>query len=123
MSEYIQLVVAGLGGVGPNSTKINFTKTDDGIRTWAWMPNADVTKQVIVGKDKNENPIYKNQIRAGVTLNAQEVVAMGNLQTQYIKDKIVYDLAVPTQQLLLGGKVFVTQPEREPMAKLEVVSA
>ncbi len=123
MSDYYELVVAGIGGVGPNSTKINFTKTDDGVRLWAWMPNEDVTKQVMVGKDKNDDPIFRNQIRAGVTLSVEEVVALGNVQTQYMKDNVPTDLAVPTQQLILSGKVLVTQPTLKPMAKLEVVTA
>lgn len=122
MSDYIELVVAGLGGSGEKSTAVNFTVVD-GIRTWAWIPNAIVTKQVVVGKDKDGKDILKNEIRAGVTLTVQDVRALGDAQTQYEKNGEVFDLAYPRQQLLLGGKMKIAQPTLEPMEKLEVVNA
>ncbi len=122
MSDYIELVVAGLGGSGKKSTAVNFTVVD-GIRTWAWLPNELVSAQVQVGVDKDNNPIFRNQIRAGVTLTVQDVRALGDTQTQYEKDGEIYDLVNPKQQLLLGGQMTITQPTLEPMAKLEVVSA
>ena len=107
MSDYIELVVAGLGGSGKNSTAVNFTVVD-GIRTWAWLPNELVSA---------------HNIRAGVTLTVQDVRALGDTQTQYEKDGQIFDLVNPKQQLLLGGQMTITQPVLEPMAKLEVVSA
>lgn len=122
MSDYIELVVAGLGGSGKKSTAVNFTVVD-GIRTWAWIANEIVTKQVVVGQDKDGNNIFRDQIRAGVTLTVQDVRALGDVQTQYEKDGEIFDLVNPKQQLLLGGQMTITQPVLEPMAKLEVVSA
>lgn len=107
MSDYIELVVAGLGGSGKKSTAVNFTVVD-GIRTWAWLPNELVSA---------------HNIRAGVTLTVQDVRALGDTQTQYEKDGQIFDLVNPKQQLLLGGQMTITQPALEPMAKLEVVSA
>ena len=107
MSDYIELVVAGLGGSGKKSTAVNFTVVDN-IRTWAWLPNELVSA---------------HNIRAGVTLTVQDVRALGDVQTQYEKDGEIFDLVNPKQQLLLGGQMTITQPTLEPMAKLEVVSA
>lgn len=108
MSDYIELVIAGLGGSGPKSTAVNFTVVD-GIRTWAWLPNELVSA---------------NNIRAGVTLTVEDVRALGEPQTQYEdRQGQIIDLANPKQQLLLGGRMTVTQPMLEPMAKLEIVNA
>lgn len=107
MSDYIELVVAGLGGSGKKSTAVNFTVVD-GIRTWAWLPNELVSA---------------HNIRAGVTLTVQDVRALGDVQYQYEKDGKPVDLVNPKQQLLLGGQMTITQPALEPMAKLEVVTA
>jgi hypothetical protein len=107
MSDYIELVVAGLGGSGKKSTAVNFTVVD-GIRAWAWLPNELVSA---------------HNIRAGVTLTVQDVRALGDVQYQYEKDGKPVDLVNPKQQLLLGGQMTIAQPVLEPMAKLEVVSA
>jgi len=107
MSEYIQLIVAGLGGSGQKATAVNFTVVD-GIRTWAWLPNELVSA---------------HNIRAGVTLTVQEVRALGETQTHYEKDGEMIELVNPKQQLLLGGQMTIAQPKLEPLAKLEVVNA
>ena len=107
MSDYIELVIAGLGGSGPKSTAVNFTVVD-GIRTWAWLPNELVSA---------------HNVRAGVTLTVEDVRAIGEPQTQYEKDGEIVDLLNPKQQLLLGGQMSIAQPSLEPMAKLDVVSA
>lgn len=98
------LIVAGVSNSGPNSTAVSFT-TDDGIRPWAWLPNEIVTT---------------HNIRAGVTLEADEVVAMGSPVTFYVKDGIKYELTQPKQQLMLGGNLIITQPTFKPLTALTV---
>jgi len=98
------LIVAGVSTSGPNSTAVSFT-ADDGIRPWAWMPNELVTT---------------HNIRAGVTLEIDEVIAMGSPVTFYVKDGIKYELTQPKQQLMLGGNMVITQPTFKPLTALTV---
>ena len=126
--EKTSLIVAFTGGSGQKSTSVSFTTTTDGIRPWAWIENEIVTKQVAMldtnGKqavDKSGKPIFRNQIRAGVTLLVSQVRAMGNPETSYIQDGIEISLQKPKQQLLLGGKdMEIIQPQFEAMTKLAV---
>ena len=121
------LIVAAIGGKGPKSTAVNFTVVD-GIRPWGWIPNQIVTKQVAMldenGKqavDKSGKPIFKNQIRAGVTLLVSQVMAMGDVETSYIEDGIEISLQKPKQQLLLGGNdMEIIQPQFMTMTALAV---
>lgn len=103
--ESTTLIVAGVSKPGPKSTSVSFT-TVDGIRPWAWLPNELVTA---------------HNIRAGVTLEVAEVVAMGDVQTTYTSDGIEYELKTPKQQLMLGGQMSITQPEFVAVSKLTVV--
>ena len=126
-TETTTLIVAIMGGRGAKSTAVNFTLVD-GVRPWAWIPNEIVTKQIAMldanGKqalDKSGNPIFKDQIRAGVTLEVTEVVALGDIQTTYTSDGIEYELKDPKQQLIVGGQMSVTQPQFVAVSKLTVV--
>jgi hypothetical protein len=121
------LIVAGTNGRGAKSTSVSFLTTD-GVRPWAWIPNEMVSKQVTMldanGKqavDKSGKPVLKDQIRAGVTLEVTEVVALGNVQTTYTTDGIEYELQTPKQQLILGGDMSITQPQFTTVSKLTVV--
>jgi len=126
-TETTTLIVAGIGGRGAKSTAVNYTLVD-GVRPWSWIPNEFVTKQIAMldanGKqalDKSGNAIFKDQIRAGVTLEVTEVVALGGLQTTYASDGIEYELKDPKQQLILGGQMNIIQPEFVAVSKLTVV--
>lgn len=125
--EKTSLIVAFMGGSGQKSTSVSFTTTN-GVRPWAWIENEIVTKQVAMldtnGKqavDKSGKPIFRNQIRAGVTLLVSEVRAMGNVETSYVEDGIEISLQKPKQQLLLGGNdMEIIQPQFQAMTKLAV---
>lgn len=104
-TETTTLIVAGISKQGPKSTSVSFV-TVDGVRPWAWLPNELVTA---------------HNIRAGVTLNVTEVVAMGDTQSTYTSDGIEYELKTPKQQLMLGGQMSITQPEFVAVSKLTVV--
>ena len=123
------LIVAGIGGSGSKSTAVNFTVVD-GMRPWAWIPNEIVRKQVaILDVDGNQvvnklgEPVVRNQIRAGVTLNPEEVVAFGSPETSYVKDGIEHDLDIAKQQLLLGGDLEISQPKFKPLKALTVTKS
>lgn len=126
-NEKTTLIVAFMGGKGAKSTAVNFTLVD-GVRPWGWINNNIVTKQVAMldtnGKqavDKSGKPIFRNQIRAGVTLLVSQVRAMGNLETSYVEDGIEISLQKPKQQLLLGGNdMEIIQPQFEAMTELAV---
>ena len=98
------LIVAGLSKPGAKATAVSFTVVD-GMRPWAWLPNALVAT---------------HNIRAGVTLEVNEVVAMGSPVTSYVKDGIEYELSQPKQQLMLGGNLVITQPAFKPLTALTV---
>ena len=101
------LIVAGLSKPGTNATAVSFTVAD-GLRPWAWLPNALVAT---------------HNIRAGVTLEVDEVVAMGSPVTSYVKDGIKYELSQPKQQLMLGGNLEIAQPAFKPLTALTVTKS
>lgn len=94
--------VAAVGGSGPKSTAINFVKTTDGVRLWAWIANEKAAELV-----------------PGMLVRAEQV-SFGKTETTYEKDGQVFELKVPRQQVFLGGSVTFDAPESEPMAEIEV---
>lgn len=103
------LSIAAIGGKGPKATSVSFTKTEDGIRQWAWVPN-DVAAT----------------LAPGMTVIV-EVTSMGPVETCYT-DKVTKTevaLKVPKQQLWLGGDILADAPEQEPVpeAKWHVTEA
>jgi len=94
--------ISAIGGSGPKATAINFTKTEDGIRLWAWMPNA------VAGK-----------LRPGMTITAEQI-GFGATETTYEKAGVVTELKVPRRQLFLGGSIVVGKPESEPMEPMAI---
>lgn len=99
----VKLVVAGVGGIGPKSTAVNFLKDASGVREWAWLPNAVAT-----------------QVRAGTVILAETVSRSSKVETTYTdKSGAVVALKVPKRQVFLGGKVVVTAPESEPLPAAE----
>ena len=101
------LIVAGLSKPGAKATAVSFTVVD-GMRPWAWIPNALVAT---------------HNIRAGVTLEVDEVVAMGSPVSSYVKDGIEFELSQPKQQLMLGGNLTITQPSFKPLTALTVTKS
>lgn len=96
--------VAAIGGSGPRATAINFVKTDEGVRVWAWMSN-DVA----------------SRLRPGMVVRAEQA-SFGKVETTYTdKAGIVTELKVPRRQVFLGGQVIVAKPESEPIVPATVV--
>jgi hypothetical protein len=93
-----KLVVAGVGGVGPNATAINFQKDADGVREWGWVPNE-------IAAD----------VRAGTVVYAL-VSRSSKVETTYTdKTGQVVALKVPKRQLFFGGETEVDAPESVPL--------
>jgi len=95
--------IAAIGGSGPKATAVNFLKTEDGIRLWAWMSN-DVA----------------SRLRPGMTVVAEQA-SFGRVETTYEKAGVVTELKVPKAQVFFGGSVTVTKPESEALAPTTVV--
>lgn len=94
--------IAAIGGSGPKATAVNFLKTEDGIRLWAWVANE-------TAKDA----------RPGMTVIAEQA-SFGKLETTYEKAGRIETLKVPKVQVFLGGKVIVDAPESESLSPVEV---
>jgi hypothetical protein len=102
MSTKSTFTVAAIGGSGPKSTVINFLKTEDGIRLWAWFANDTASR-----------------IRPGMSIVAEEA-SFGKVETHYEKAGIVTELKVPKRQVFLGGTLVITNPETQPLAPVSV---
>ena len=94
--------IAAIGGSGPKATAVNFLKTEDGVRLWAWMTN-DVA----------------SRMRPGMTIVAEQA-SFGKTETTYERNGLVTELKVPKTQVFLGGNVVVAAPASEPIAPLAV---
>jgi hypothetical protein len=90
--------IAAIGGSGPKATAVNFVKTEDGVRLWAWMSN-DVA----------------SRLRPGMSIVAEQA-SFGRVETSYEKDGVVTELKVPKAQVFFGGSVTVAKPASEPLA-------
>jgi hypothetical protein len=90
--------IAAIGGSGPKATAVNFVKTEDGVRLWAWMSN-DVA----------------SRLRPGMSIVAEQA-SFGRVETSYEKDGVVTELKVPKTQVFFGGSVTVAKPASEPLA-------
>lgn len=99
------LTIAAIGGSGPKATAINFLKTEEGVRQWAWMSN-DIA----------------SRLRPGMVLTVEQV-STGKTETTYIANGVQVDLKVPKQQLFLGGHITVAKPDAEPLAPVTVTFA
>lgn len=95
--------IAAIGGSGPKATAVNFLKTEDGVRLWAWMAN-DIAKV----------------LRPGMTVVAEQA-SFGKVETTYEKAGVITELKVPKAQVFLGGQVVVKKPEAEALAPTTVV--
>lgn len=99
----VSLSIAAIGGSGPKATAVNFTKTEEGQRPWAWVPNAVAADLV-----------------PGMVLTV-ESVSTGKVETTYVKDGVTVDLKVPKVQLFLGGQITVDAPDSEPVPEATFV--
>jgi len=95
-----KLVVAGVNNPGPKATAVNFLKDANGVREWAWLPNA-----------------IASQVRAGTVVIAGAISESSKVETTYTDQKtgVVVALKVPKRQLFLGGAIVVTAPESDPL--------
>lgn len=97
------LSIAAIGGSGPKATAVQFVKTDDGVRPWAWLPN-DLAAL----------------LAPGMLLNVEHV-STGKTETAYTdKAGNTVELKVPRMQLFLGGTIEVDAPEAEPVPEITV---
>lgn len=100
----VSLSIAAINGSGPKATAVNFVKTDDGHRPWAWVAN-DIAAQ----------------LAPGMVLRV-ETVSTGKVETAYTnKDGQQVDLKVPKVQLFLGGLIEIDAPEQEPLPEATFV--
>jgi len=101
----VQLVVAGINSPGPKSTSVSFL-TRDGVREWAWLPNATASS-----------------LREGMTLLVEQVQPASKVQTTYTNQTTgeVVELKVPKRQLFLGGNITVEAPAQEALKPVAIV--
>lgn len=102
MSTKSTFTVAAIGGSGPKATAINFVKTEDGIRLWAWFANDTASR-----------------IRPGMRVVADEV-SFGKVETTYEKAGVVTELKVPRAQVFFGGALVISNPDTQPLAPVSV---
>ena len=95
-------IVSAIGGSGPKATAINFVKTEDGIRLWAWVANDTASR-----------------IRPGMRVVAEEA-SFGKVETTYLKAGVVEELNVPKRQVFLGGTLDIKKPETQLLAPVSV---
>ena len=101
----VQLVVAGINSPGPKATSVSFL-TRDGVREWAWLPNATASS-----------------LREGMTLLVEQVQPATKVQTTYTNQTTgeVVELKVPKRQLFLGGNITVEAPAQEALKPVAIV--
>jgi hypothetical protein len=101
----VQLVVAGINSPGPKATSISFL-TRDGVREWAWLPNATASS-----------------LREGMTLLVEQVQPASKVQTTYtdMATGLLVELKVPKRQLFLGGNITVEAPAQEALKPVAIV--
>lgn len=95
-------IVSAIGGSGPKATAINFVKTEDGIRLWAWVANDTASR-----------------IRPGMRVVAEEA-SFGKVETTFLKAGVIEELNVPKRQVFLGGTLEIKKPETQLLAPVSV---
>ena len=86
--------VSSLGHRGPKSTRVNFGPLADGIRLWAWVPNATA-----------------DAICEGMSVSGEFTVrANGEPETSYTKDGLTFLKKVATQQVWVNGNPVFDAP-------------
>lgn len=103
------MYISGIGGSGDNATAVSFGKTEEGVRLWAWVPNAKA-----------------EELAPGMKVTV-EVTSAGPVETSYTDKETQKEIAlkVPRQQLWLGGDILADAPEQDPLpeAKWQVTDA
>ena len=86
--------VSSLGHRGPKSTRVNFGPLAEGIRLWAWIPNATA-----------------DTICEGMAITGEfSVRANGEPETSYTKDGLTFLKKVATQQVWVNGSPVFDAP-------------
>lgn len=79
--------VSSLGHRGPKSTRVNFGPLNNGIRLWAWVPNATA-----------------DTICEGMQVVGDFTVRpAGDIESSFVKDGVEHAKKVPTQQVWVNG--------------------
>lgn len=86
--------VSSLGHRGPKSTRVNFGPLADGIRLWAWVPNATA-----------------DAICEGMAITGDFTVRpAGTPETSFTKDGVTTEKRVPTLQVWVNGTPMFDAP-------------
>ena len=86
--------VSSLGHRGPKSTRVNFGPLAEGLRLWAWIPNATA-----------------DTICEGMAITGEfSVRANGAPEVSFTKDGVVVLKNVPTQQVWVNGTFVFDAP-------------
>lgn len=93
----VSLSISAISGSGPKATAVMFVKSPEGVRPWAWVPNAVAAGLV-----------------PGMVLTV-ESVSTGKVETTFERNGQVETLKVPRQQLFLGGSIVIDAPDSEPL--------
>lgn len=86
--------ISSLGHRGPKSTRVNFGPLADGIRLWAWVPNATA-----------------DTLCEGMAVTGEFTIRpAGEVEASFTKDGVTTEKRVPTQQVWVNGKPVFTAP-------------
>ena len=89
--------VSSLGHRGPKSTRVNFGPLNEGVRLWAWIPNA-----------------VASNICEGMAVTGEFTVRPnGEVETSFTRDNVVTFKNVPTQQVWVNGKPVFDAPSED----------
>ena len=89
--------VSSLGHRGPKSTRVNFGPLSEGVRLWAWIPNA-----------------VASNICEGMAITGEFTVRPnGEVESSYTKDGVVMLKNVPTQQVWVNGTFVFDAPSED----------
>lgn len=86
--------ISSLGHRGPKATRVNFGPLAEGIRLWAWVPNATA-----------------DTICEGMSIAGEFTIRpAGEVEASYTKDGLTFLKQVPTQQVWVNGKPVFDAP-------------
>ena len=86
--------VSSIGHRGPKSTRINFGPLADGVRLWAWVPNATA-----------------DAICEGMAMKGDFTVRpAGEIESFFVKDGVEHAKRTPTQQVWVNGSPVFDAP-------------
>lgn len=98
--------ISSMGHRGPKSTRVNFGPLADGVRLWAWVPNA-----------------VADAICEGMTIAGDfSVRPAGDIETSFTQNGVTVEKRVPTQQVWVNGSPVFDAPASDISAPEFTVS-